>query len=80
MVAAIDSVSRRPDEEYLDLIRRAAADLIGRVVKLADNAHNSSEERLALLAPGVAPGRPQAAQPIRRGPGDPARDGIVTVG
>lgn len=54
VLAAVDSVTRRPGEAYLDLIHRAAADPIGRVVKLADNAHNSDEERLALLAPEVA--------------------------
>jgi len=49
VVRAVDSVTRRPDETYMDLVRRAAADPIGRVVKLADNLHNSSEARLALL-------------------------------
>ena len=49
VVRAVDSVTRRPDETYMDLVRRAAADPIGRLVKLADNLHNSSEARLALL-------------------------------
>jgi (p)ppGpp synthase/HD superfamily hydrolase len=49
VVRAVDSVTRRPDETYMDLVRRAAADPIGRVVKLADNRHNSDEARLALL-------------------------------
>lgn len=49
VISAIDSVTRREGEDYMDLIRRAAADPIGRVVKLADNATNSDPERLALL-------------------------------
>lgn len=50
VVAAVDSVSRRPDEPYMDLIRRAAANPLGRLIKLADNRHNSDPERLARLA------------------------------
>lgn len=49
VVRAVDSVTRRPNETYMDMIRRASADPLGRLVKLADNAHNSSRERLALL-------------------------------
>lgn len=49
VINAVVSVTRRPDEMYMDLIRRAAANPIGRLVKLADNRHNSNEERLALL-------------------------------
>lgn len=50
-LAAIDSVTRRPDEIYLDMVRRAAADPLGRLVKLADNADNSREDRLDYLDP-----------------------------
>lgn len=56
VVAAVDSVTRRPNETYMDMVRRAAADPLGRLVKLADNAHNSSPERLAALEPEVAAG------------------------
>ncbi len=49
VVRAVDSVSRRDGETYMNMVRRAAADPIGRIVKKADNAHNSSEERLAHL-------------------------------
>lgn len=49
VVAAVDAVTRREGETYMDLIRRATADPIGRLVKLADNATNSDEARLALL-------------------------------
>lgn len=57
VVAAVDSVTRRkgpqyPDgkEPYMDLIRRAAANPLGRLVKLQDNTHNSDPARLALLS------------------------------
>jgi (p)ppGpp synthase/HD superfamily hydrolase len=56
VVRAVDSVTRRegpdyPDgkEPYMDLIRRAAGDPIGRLVKIADNDTNSDPARLALL-------------------------------
>lgn len=51
IVTAVDAVTRRNGETYMDLIRRAAADPLGRLVKLADNAHNSDPGRLALLDP-----------------------------
>jgi (p)ppGpp synthase/HD superfamily hydrolase len=54
VVAAVDSVSHRDGEAYLDAIRRAAADPLGRLVKLSDNATNGSEERLALLDEATA--------------------------
>jgi (p)ppGpp synthase/HD superfamily hydrolase len=54
VIAAVESVTRRPGEAYMDLIRRAAADPLGRLVKLADNRHNSDEARLSLLPPGQA--------------------------
>ncbi|MBO4204838.1 HD domain-containing protein [Micromonospora echinofusca] len=56
VVRAVDAVTRRPDEPYLDMIRRAAADPLGRLVKLADNGHNSDPARLALL-PAAQAGR-----------------------
>jgi len=40
VVAAVDSVTRRDGETYMDMIRRAAQDSLGRLVKLADNADN----------------------------------------
>jgi (p)ppGpp synthase/HD superfamily hydrolase len=49
VVRAVDAVSRREGETYMDLIRRAAADPLGRLVKLADNETNSDPDRLALL-------------------------------
>jgi len=53
-LSAVDAVTRRPDETYLDMVRRAAADEGGRAVKLADNKHNSLESRLAMLDPADA--------------------------
>lgn len=49
VLSAVDSVTRREGETYMDMVRRAAADPLGRLVKLADNASNSDEGRLALL-------------------------------
>ena len=37
VVNAVDSVTRRAGESYLDMVRRAAADPYGRFVKLMDN-------------------------------------------
>lgn len=54
IVNAVDAVTRRPGEHYMDMIRRAAADPLGRLVKLADNAHNASPDRLAQLDPEQA--------------------------
>lgn len=41
-VSGVDSVSKRDDETYMDMVRRAAADEVGLPVKRADNTHNSS--------------------------------------
>ncbi|GIF49912.1 HD domain-containing protein [Asanoa ferruginea] len=54
VVSAVDSVTHRAGESYLDAVRRAAADPLGRLVKLSDNATNSDEERLALLDAATA--------------------------
>lgn len=53
-IAALIAVTRQPGEAYLDAIRRALHDAIGRVVKRADHEHNSDPARLTLLAPDVA--------------------------
>lgn len=57
VVRAVDSVTRREGPEYpggkepyMDLIRRAASDPIGKWIKLADNQTNSDPQRLALLS------------------------------
>lgn len=49
VVQAVLSVTRQPGESYMDMIRRAADHPLGRLVKLADNAHNSDRARLAAL-------------------------------
>lgn len=54
VVRAVDAVSRRDDETYMDLIWRATEDPLGRLVKLADNTHNSRPDRLAVLDPQQA--------------------------
>jgi (p)ppGpp synthase/HD superfamily hydrolase len=54
VVNAVDSVTKRDYETYMNMIHRAAADPLGRLVKLADNATNSDPARLALLEPELA--------------------------
>jgi len=40
IVGAIDSLTRRPDEDLLDAVKRAKANPIGRIVKWADLTDN----------------------------------------
>lgn len=55
VVAAVEAVSRRSDESYEELIRRASAHPIGRLVKLVDNAWNiMSNPELAEVDPALA--------------------------
>lgn len=49
VVRGVDAVTKREGEDYTLLVERAAADPIGRLVKLSDNADNSSAEQLAPL-------------------------------
>lgn len=46
IVAAVDSVTKRDGEIYSDAVGRASRNLIGQLVKLADNLDNSSEAQL----------------------------------
>lgn len=46
VVQAVDALTHRPGEDYFDAVRRAKADPIARVVKLADLADNSDRTRL----------------------------------
>lgn len=46
VVAAVECLTKRPGESRVDAARRAAADPIARVVKLADNAENMDMSRL----------------------------------
>jgi len=49
IAAAVDAVTRRPDEEPDDYYRRVAANQLALRVKRADLAHNSDPDRLAAL-------------------------------
>jgi hypothetical protein len=50
-VAAIEALTRRPGEDYLEFVARAAADPIARRVKRADLEDNADQTRLAKLSP-----------------------------
>lgn len=55
VVRAVEAVTRRPGEEYSAAIARAAADPLGRLVKLADNTVNlRSNAALAAVDPVAA--------------------------
>ena len=55
VVRAVESVTKRPGEPYEALIERAAADPLGRLVKLADNELNlGSNAALAAVDPEKA--------------------------
>lgn len=55
VVRAVESVSKRDGESYDELIERSASDPLGRLVKLADNAHNlESNAELAATDPELA--------------------------
>ncbi|GLZ39640.1 HD domain-containing protein [Actinokineospora sp. NBRC 105648] len=49
VVAAVDAISKRPDESQPDYLTRVAGNPIARAVKHADIADNSSPARLAQL-------------------------------
>lgn len=44
IIAAVDSVTKRPGEKYVDFILRAKLNKIGRKVKLADIADNLEDQ------------------------------------
>lgn len=46
VVAAVDALTKRPGESRVDAARRAAANPVARVVKLADNAENMDLSRI----------------------------------
>lgn len=60
----VDGVTRRPGENYMDFVLRAAAEEDSRIVKLADNTHNLS---------GLRPGDPRERRYLR------ARKELVTA-
>jgi hypothetical protein len=47
IITALDAVTKREGEDYEDFARRAAANPIGRNVKLADLADNGNLSRIA---------------------------------
>lgn len=51
---ALDALTRRPNETYDDAVHRAAQNPLARLVKLADNLHNSAPHRLAQLDEATA--------------------------
>jgi hypothetical protein len=67
VVAAVESVTRRPDETYSDLIDRACADEVGRFVKLVDNAWNITSN------PVLAESDPERAASLLKRRYKPAR-------
>lgn len=46
VIAAIESVTKKPSESYTDFVARAAADPLGRIVKRADIMDNMDLSRL----------------------------------
>ena len=68
VVEAVDAVTRRPGEPYIaGLIRRSAAHPLGRLVKLAENAHDlATNAELAAVDP-------DEARSLREGRYRPAR-------
>ena len=67
VVHSIDSVTKREGEPYEELIHRAAADPLGRQVKLADNAQNLADNpALAALDPDKAARLVQKYETARR--------------
>ena len=53
LVDAVDALTRRPDEDYYEAVQRAAHHPIGRIVKVADNIHNTLPEQMTCFAPSV---------------------------
>jgi (p)ppGpp synthase/HD superfamily hydrolase len=51
VIAAIDALTKRPGESRIDAAHRAAADQVGRKVKLADNAENMDLSRIQNPSP-----------------------------
>jgi (p)ppGpp synthase/HD superfamily hydrolase len=49
VVQAVESLTKRPDEDYEGFVRRAASNPIGRRVKLADLEDNCDLSRIAIL-------------------------------
>ena len=51
VVAAVDALTHREGEDYFDAARRAGANPLARVVKIADLADNMDKTRLGTVTP-----------------------------
>lgn len=67
VVSAVESVTRRTNESYAQLIQRTGADPVGRFVKLIDNAWNITSK------PILAETDPERAKSLLHGRYEPAR-------
>lgn len=56
ILVAVKSVSRNDNEIYVDFIKRAKQNPVGRRVKIQDILDNLRPERLAALEPEIVPG------------------------
>lgn len=54
VIEAVAALTKVEDESYDDLIKRAKANPLAKMVKLVDNLDNSNEDRLARLKPDHA--------------------------
>ncbi|MDP9071058.1 MAG: HD domain-containing protein [Actinomycetota bacterium] len=54
VITAVDALTKRPGEPYLEAVARASANPLARVVKLADNTDNADETRLSQLDAATA--------------------------
>jgi len=70
-IAAVDSVTRRADESYEELISRSCAHPVGRLVKLVDNAWNLTSNA------GLARTDPERARELREERYLPARTRLL---
>lgn len=73
VVAAVESVTRRSDESYEELIRRSSLHPIGRLVKLVDNAWN------IMSNPQLARSDPERARLMLEQRYYPARDRLLAA-
>ncbi len=73
VVRAVESVTKAADEPYDELIDRACADPLGRVVKLVDNTWNLT------CAPRLSESQPEVADDLARRKYRPARAKLLTA-
>lgn len=73
VIQAVQSVTRREDETYTELIERASADPVGRLVKLVDNAWNIT------CNPLLAASDPQRAASMLKDRYEPARRRLLAA-